>query len=113
MTEDITPAARPGVNMLFCHGCGKQIHKSARSCPHCGAESIIRTGSRSKLAAALLALFLGGFGVHRFYLGNVGLGFLYLLFCWTFIPSLIAFVECIYFLCMNERDFDSKYNYRK
>ena len=26
-----------GVNgMVFCRGCGKQIHSSAKSCPHCG-----------------------------------------------------------------------------
>ena len=111
MTEEAIPAAKAGMDMLFCHGCGKQIHKSARSCPHCGAESN-RTGGRNKLATALLAFFLGGFGVHRFYLGNIGLGFLYLLFCWTFIPSLVAFIEFIYFLCLSEREFDRKYNGR-
>ena len=42
----------------------------------------------------LLALFLGGFGAHRFYLGQVGWGLLYLLFCFTFIPALVSFVEC-------------------
>src|SRR5581483_10947012 len=41
----------------------------------------------------LLALFLGGVGAHRFYLGQVGLGVLYLLFCWTFIPVFISFIE--------------------
>jgi TM2 domain-containing membrane protein YozV len=43
--------------------------------------------------AILLALFLGGLGAHQFYLGNTGLGVLYALFVWTFIPSLIALVE--------------------
>ncbi|WP_261507834.1 TM2 domain-containing protein [Chromohalobacter canadensis] len=117
MSEDTMPpqASQPaqtsGSKMIYCHGCGKQVHESARSCPHCGAESNVRTGSRTKVAAALLAFFLGGFGVHRFYLGNIGLGFLYLLFCWTFIPALIAFGEFIYFLCLNDRDFDRKYNH--
>ncbi|MBI3541796.1 MAG: TM2 domain-containing protein [Deltaproteobacteria bacterium] len=41
----------------------------------------------------LLALFLGGVGGHHFYMGNVGTGVLYLLFCWTFIPALAAFIE--------------------
>lgn len=41
----------------------------------------------------LLALFLGGLGAHRFYMGDVGLGILYVIFVWTFIPALIAFVE--------------------
>ena len=42
----------------------------------------------------LLALFLGGFGAHRFYMEQTGLGVVYLVFFWTFIPHLIAFVEC-------------------
>ena len=44
-------------------------------------------------AAVLLALFLGGLGIHKFYLGQTGLGVLYLIFCWTGIPSIIAFIE--------------------
>ena len=42
----------------------------------------------------LLALFLGGFGAHRFYLGQTGLGILYLCFFWLGLPHLIALVEC-------------------
>lgn len=41
----------------------------------------------------LLAFFLGGFGFHRFYLGNTVLGVIYALFCWTIIPAIVAFVE--------------------
>lgn len=41
----------------------------------------------------LLALFLGGLGVHHFYMGKVGLGVVYLVFCWTFIPAIIGFIE--------------------
>lgn len=44
--------------------------------------------------AVLLALFLGGFGAHHFYMGNIGVGVLYAVFFWTFIPAFIAFVEC-------------------
>ena len=44
-------------------------------------------------AGVLLALFLGGLGIHKFYVGQPGLGVLYLLFCWTFIPSIIAIGE--------------------
>jgi TM2 domain-containing membrane protein YozV len=43
--------------------------------------------------AALLALFLGGLGAYHFYMGNTGLGILYLVFVWTYIPSIIAFFE--------------------
>ncbi len=49
---------------------------------------------KSDVAAILLAFFLGSFGAHRFYLRQNGWGVLYLLFCWTFIPHLVSFVEC-------------------
>ena len=65
---------------------------------------------KSKTTAALLALFLGGWGGHKFYLGKPGLGILYLIFCWTFIPSCIAFVEFIMFLCQDQASFDREYN---
>ena len=49
----------------------------------------------NKLAYVLLALFLGGIGIHKFFAGNTGAGILYLLFCWTFIPGIIAFIEAL------------------
>lgn len=67
---------------------------------------------KSKVAAGLLALFLGGIGVHKFYMGQVGMGILYLFFCWTFIPSTIAFIEGIIYLTMNDIAFQQKYRVR-
>ncbi|MFX8824810.1 TM2 domain-containing protein, partial [Acinetobacter baumannii] len=55
------------------------------------------------------ALLLGGFGAHKFYLGRVGQGILYLIFCWTFIPAIIAFIEGILYLCSSDEDFAKKY----
>ena len=43
----------------------------------------------------LLALFLGGFGAHRFYLGDKW-GFLYLLLIWTLIPSVLGIIEAFF-----------------
>lgn len=98
-------------NMVFCSGCGKEIHNSAKSCPHCGAVRAAQAhGSKSRVTAALLAFFLGGIGAHKFYLGKVGQGFLYLIFFWTAIPAIIAFVEFIIFLCQSDETFASKYN---
>lgn len=65
---------------------------------------------KNKMVAGILAIFLGGLGVHKFYLGKIGMGFLYLIFCWTGIPAIIAFIEGIIYLVMNQREFDIKYN---
>src|SRR4051812_39675913 len=65
---------------------------------------------KDKLVAAILAFFLGAIGVHRFYLGQILYGFLYLLFCWTFIPAVIAFIDFILFLVMSQETFNAKYN---
>nr|WP_257719828.1 TM2 domain-containing protein [Psychrobacter urativorans] len=61
------------------------------------------------MTAALLAFFLGGFGAHKFYLGKVGMGILYLIFFWTFIPAIIAFIEFIILLVMSDDEFNRKY----
>ncbi len=65
---------------------------------------------KSKTTAALLAFFLGGFGVHRFYLGQPILGIIYLLFCWTFIPVIIGLIDFIILLTYSNEKFHKKYN---
>lgn len=92
----------------YCSGCGTTLHISARACPQCGAQQA-GVGHKSRVAAILLALFLGGFGAHKFYLGRVGAGILYLLFFWTFIPALVAFIEMIVYICMSDEAFAAKY----
>jgi TM2 domain-containing membrane protein YozV len=69
----------------------------------------VAPNGKSKLTAALFALLLGGLGIHKFYLGSVGWGIGYLLFCWTFIPAIIGFIEGILLLVMSESDFNKKY----
>ena len=59
--------------------------------------------------AALFAIFLGGLGIHKFYLGQVAWGILYLVFCWTFIPAIVGLIEGILFLTMTEDEFGQKY----
>ena len=51
---------------------------------------------KSEVAGVLLAVFLGGIGIHHFYLGRTGLGVLYLVFGVTGIPWLIALVEAFF-----------------
>lgn len=63
-----------------------------------------------RVIVAILALFIGGLGGHHFYLGNTGRALVYLIFCWTFIPGIIAFIEGIQYLMMSDSEFDSKFN---
>lgn len=65
---------------------------------------------RNRLAAAFLAWFMGGFGAHKFYLGQIGFGILYLVLFWTFIPVIVAFVEVFIFLTMSDEEFNRRYN---
>ncbi|HKF23414.1 MAG TPA: TM2 domain-containing protein [Candidatus Angelobacter sp.] len=64
--------------MVFCRGCGKEIHDSAPVCPSCGAVQIQQQGQpasasdRRILPAFLLCFFFGIFGAHRFYAGKAG-----------------------------------------
>lgn len=43
----------------------------------------------------LLAIFLGNLGVHHFYAKKYKKGFLYLLFSWSFIPWILAFIDAV------------------
>lgn len=49
----------------------------------------------SKIVYVILAILLGGVGVHKFYVGKWGMGILYLLFCWSGIPAIIGLIEGI------------------
>jgi TM2 domain-containing membrane protein YozV len=49
---------------------------------------------KDEVVGVLLALFLGCFGLHHFYLRRNGLGVLYLLFFWTGITAILGFIEC-------------------
>ena len=51
---------------------------------------------RDEVVGVLLALFLGSFGLHHFYLRQTGLGILYCCFFWSGIPGIIGFFECFF-----------------
>jgi TM2 domain-containing membrane protein YozV len=61
---------------------------------------------RDEVVGILLALFLGGFGVHHFYLRRTGLGVLYACFCWTPLPWVLGFIEC-FFMPSRVREFNA------
>lgn len=65
---------------------------------------------KSRISAALFALLLGGFGVHKFYLGKIGTGLIYLLFSWTGIPAIIGIIEGILYIgTKDDEEFNAKY----
>ena len=101
----------------FCSECASTIKAKAEICPKCGVRQMTQQGfltaaapnGKNKITAAFLAFFLGGLGVHKFYLGQIGFGFLYLIFSWTLIPSIVAFIEFIILLTMTDETFNNKH----
>jgi len=106
-----TPYAPPETNGLeadkkLCSTCQAVIHKNAEICPKCGVR---QRKPANKTTLLLLIFFFGGFGAHRFYLGNTILGIVYLLFFWTGIPGLIALIEFIVFIFISRETIEEDY----
>lgn len=116
--NDIAPTK--GTDEKFCAECGSAIRMRAEICPKCGVRQIgvaytpshgpATPARRDKTTATILAFCLGGIGVHKFYLGESNIGVIYLIFCWTFIPAIIAIIDFIVLLGMGHDEFDRKYN---
>lgn len=130
------------MNNNLCPQCGAPLNANATKCEYCGApinqpvaqqtqqpqpEKVVYVQQpaatvvnpernnwpiKNKIVAALLAIFLGSLGVHKFYLGQTGRGVLYLIFCWTYIPAIIGFIEGIIMLCSKDENFQIKYKCR-
>jgi len=109
-----TDAGAKGPNEKYCVECGAIIRAAAEICPKCGVRqpglpgTAIASG-RNRTVAALFALLLGWMGVHKFYLGQTTQGVLYLLFCWTGVPLIIAIIESIVLFSMSDAAFQQKY----
>ena len=102
----------------YCAKCGKRNAtlateaQAAQSAPAADPQVIPAPqpgdyvpGAKSRITAGILAILLGGIGVHKFYLNKVGLGILYLVFCWTAIPAIIGLVEGIIYLTQDDVTF--------
>lgn len=78
---------------MFCNKCGKEIDDEALICPHCGCGTVnyVRNQAKAEVqqvqrqpaqkkrsTALLLCIFLGGLGAHRFYVGKIWTGLLWL-----------------------------------
>ena len=102
-----------GTGDKFCPNCGASTPPNAAFCVQCGAtlnaqgttpEGIHYTPEmqKSKLAAGLFGIFLGGLGVHNFYLGFIGKGIAQIILSPCFgIGALWGFIEGILILTGN------------
>jgi len=72
----VTCGCSPRNGKNYCQNCGAETSPVAEVCLKCGVKLTVaaKAGDKSKLAAGLLGIFLGGLGIHRFYLGYVGIG---------------------------------------
>jgi TM2 domain-containing membrane protein YozV len=99
-----------GPNEKFCAECGAVINEKAEICPECGVRQPgMDSGNDERIVAALLAILLGSFGAHKFYLGNNKLGVIYLCFFWTGIPGIIGIIEGVIYLTKDDDEFRRQY----
>ncbi len=105
------PPNQSGWGSKQCPSCGSAIDANAFDCPRCGVRQpdLVYREPKSRPIAILLALLLGGFGIHRFYVGPISWGVAYLVFFWTGIPSFLGWLEAIYWLTRSDVEWAQKY----
>lgn len=101
-----------------CPECKSWIDTAARICPICGLrikqQPPLARGGRNRTTAALLAIFLGVAGAHKFYLGSIKMGIIYILISLTAIGFAITLALSIYdallLFSMSDEEFSKNYN---
>lgn len=119
---------------MQCQNCGSQeftpLPNGAAQCRYCGTTipgvykpmpsgieqqinnigTNFQTGNKDKMITLLIIFFFGYVGGQYFYLGQISKGVLCLLFCWTFIPTIIALIQFFIILAMSDQEFNARYN---
>ena len=104
-----------GTGANFCPNCGQPTVPGAYACTNCGfglaaaAAAAPAVGAKSKLTAGLLGIFLGGLGVHNFYLGYTGKAIAQILLSCVGVGGIWGLIEGILILC-GKIDKDAKGN---
>lgn len=70
----------------------------------------IKVKKKNKVVAGFLAVILGGFGAHKFYLGKKSQGAIYAMLFYTLIPGILGIIEGIRYWTMDKKEFDLRYN---
>jgi len=65
---------------------------------------------KKRISAGLIALFLGWFGIHRFYLQQPILGFIYIILFFVGIAPILGFIDAVSFFVMSDEKFNRRYN---
>jgi TM2 domain-containing membrane protein YozV len=65
---------------------------------------------KDRSIAIILCFFMGFFGIHKFYLGKITDGVIYLLFGVTGIPAIFAFFDFFGLCFMSDREFQARFN---
>ena len=99
---------------IYCPNCGEKIPVNVKYCPKCGSPTpspSAASGRKDKLAAGLLAIFLGYLGIHYFYLGKTTAGIITIILslCTCGAWSIVTLIQGILMLVMNEDVFNEKY----
>ena len=98
-----------GTGNAYCSNCGGQLAPNAVVCMGCGVAADYGAAKKAgtaiggdwcpagkeKIVVILLAFFVGGLGIHNFYLGESKKGILKLLTCWIGIGSILALIDFI------------------
>ena len=121
--------------MSECPNCGSTLDPGAKFCASCGfeispnlinenrdqefsssddtveAKVVTPPGNfvKDRMVAGILAILVGAFGIHKFYLNDIGMGILYLLFSWTGIPTILGLIEGVIYLTTSDEEFQEKY----
>lgn len=106
-----TPIRNEWAARGFCADCGVGGARgyAIQPSPVGGEVPAYQWPTKSRSISVGLALVFGGLGAHKFYLRKPGKGFLYLMFCWTGIPSLVGLYEAVKYIWMDEGEFQQKF----
>ena len=110
----------PRLESKFCHNCGTATRPNQSACATCGVTLAAGgAGSKSRVTAGLLGIFLGGLGIHKFYLGYNRAGIIMILVSFAgglltwglaaLAAGAVGLIEGIVYLTKSDADFERIY----